>query len=173
MPAVQSEPNEARDRFSSMDLFDFEWAGLPLHPLLVHATVVLTPLTALALAVAALWPAASRRMGLSLPIAALVVAVLVPLTILAGQSLADVVGRTTAVSRHESLGLMLLPWAVALLPASVLVWWMGRPLPDDRRRARSVRVVVAVVAVAVAGATIAFAVLTGDAGARAVWGGTA
>ncbi|MGF2948623.1 DUF2231 domain-containing protein [Microbacterium alcoholitolerans] len=159
-----------------MDLFDFEWAGLSLHPLLVHATVVLTPLTALALAVAALWPAASRRMGLALPIAALVVAVLVPLTILAGQSLADVVGRTPSVTRHESLAIMLLPWAIALLPASVLVWWMGRAPQSassaDSRRPRWVTVVVATIALIVAAVTLVLVVLTGDAGARAVWEGT-
>ncbi|UNK69864.1 DUF2231 domain-containing protein [Microbacterium sp. H1-D42] len=155
-----------------MNLFDFELAGLPLHPLLVHATVVLTPLTALALAVAALWPAARRRMGLALPIAALIVAVLVPVTILAGESLADLVGRTPAVSRHESLGIMLLPWAVALLPASVVVWWMGRPSPAASRRPRWVSVTVAAIAVAVAVVTLVLVVLTGDAGARTVWEGT-
>ena len=149
-----------------------EFAGLPLHPLLVHATVVLTPLTAVALIVAALWPAARRRMGLALPAAALVVAVLAPVTVLAGQALADVVGRTPAVARHESLGLMLMPWAIALLPASVLLWWSGRPLPGGRRRARWVTIVVAGIAVVVAAVTIVLAVLTGDAGARAVWDGT-
>lgn len=155
-----------------MNLFDFELAGLPLHPLLVHATVVLTPLTALALAIAALWPAARRRMGLALPIAALIVAVLVPVTILAGESLADLVGRTPAVTRHESLGIMLLPWAIALLPASVLVWWMGRPSPAASHRPRWAAVTVATIAVVVAGVTLVLVVLTGDAGARAVWEGT-
>jgi uncharacterized membrane protein len=149
----------------------FDIAGLPLHPLLVHATVVLTPLTAIALAVAALWPAARRRLGLALPIAALVVAVLAPITVLAGESLADTVGRVPAIARHEALGLMLLPWAIALLPASVLVWWVGRPTAKTTRRPRWVPVVITVVAVVVAVVTLVLVVLTGDAGARAVWSG--
>lgn len=152
-----------------MNLFDFELAGLPMHPLLVHATVVLTPLTALVLAVAALWPAARRRIGLALPIAALIVAVAAPITVLSGESLADIVGRAPAVTRHETLGLMLLPWAIAMLPAAVLVWWIGRPLPDERRRPTWITVVVATVAVVVAVVTLVLVVLTGDAGARAVW----
>ncbi|MDQ0613488.1 putative membrane protein [Microbacterium sp. W4I4] len=146
-----------------------EIAGLPLHPLLVHATVVLTPLTAIALAVAALWPSARRRLGLALPIAALVVAVLAPLTVIAGESLADTVGRVPDIARHEALGLMLLPWAIALLPASVLVWWVGRP--TESPRPRWAKIVIAAVAVVVAVVTLVLVVLVGDAGARAVWGG--
>lgn len=159
----------AAETLDSAELF--EVAGLPLHPLLVHATVVLTPLTAIALAVAALWPAAGRRIGLALPITALVVAVLVPITVLAGQSLADVVGRTAPVDRHESLGLMLLPWAIAMLPASIIVWWVGRSTTKPSQRPTWMTVVIAAVAVAIAAATLALVVLTGDAGARAVWEG--
>ncbi|HTN55727.1 MAG TPA: DUF2231 domain-containing protein [Microbacterium sp.] len=151
----------------------FEFTGLPVHPLLVHAAVVLTPLTAIALALAALWPAARRRLGVGLPIAALVVAVLVPITVLAGESLADTIGRTPTVMRHESLGLMLLPWAIAMLPASVLVWWIGRQTAKPARRPPWVRVAIAVVSVVIAVVTLVLVALTGDAGARAVWGGVA
>ncbi|MFC7789906.1 DUF2231 domain-containing protein [Microbacterium sp. MAHUQ-60] len=150
----------------------FEFTGLPLHPLLVHAAVVLTPLTAIALALAALWPAARRRLGVALPIAALVVAVLAPVTVLAGESLADALGRTPAIAHHESLGRMLLPWAIAMLPASVLVWWSGRgSTASSSRRPRWATVVIAGAAVVVAVVTLVLVVLTGDAGARAVWGG--
>ena len=37
--------------------------GLPAHVLLVHAIVVLLPLSALLLALTALWPAARRRLA--------------------------------------------------------------------------------------------------------------
>lgn len=155
--------------FAFTDLLEI--AGLPLHPLLVHATVVLTPLTAIVLAVAALWPAARRRLGLALPIAALIVAVLAPITVLAGESLADVIGRTPAILRHQTLGLMLLPWAIALLPASVLVWWSGRSTTKPSLRPRWARITVTAVALVVAAVTLVLVVLTGDAGARAVWDG--
>ena len=41
--------------------------GLPAHVLIVHFVVVLVPLTALALAVCAIWPSAAQRMGIVLP----------------------------------------------------------------------------------------------------------
>ncbi|REJ07703.1 hypothetical protein DY023_03475 [Microbacterium bovistercoris] len=143
-----------------------------MHPLLVHATVVLTPLTALAVALAALWPAARRRMGWAPPIAAVIVAGLVPITVLAGRSLAETVGYTPPVLRHEALGLMLIPWTIALLVAAVLVQLQDRML---RRvapaTARILRIVITAAAVIAAVGTIVVTVLTGDAGARAVWGG--
>ena len=160
-------------------------ADLPLHPLLVHATVVLTPLTALALGISAVWPAARRRLALALPIAAIVVALLVPVTVLAGEALADVVGRTPAVQRHEALGLMLIPWAVALVPASLLVWGSDRLQRRARRsrdtgaahdvaaprRMRATAWVISALGIVCALGTLIVVVLTGDAGARAVWEG--
>ena len=77
----------------------FEIAGLPLHPLLVHAVVVLTPLTALALVLGSVWPAARRRLGIVTPLAALLLIVLVPITVAAGEALAAVVGPIPAVAR--------------------------------------------------------------------------
>ena len=161
-----------------MDIFadadGFRIAGLPLHPLLVHAVVVLTPLTALAVALVAVWPAARRRLGWAPPIAALGVAALVPVTVLAGQSLASAVGYTPAILHHEALGLMLIPWTIALLIASVAVAVGDRMLPRLRRtRPRMSRILaVAIIAAALvtAAGTVVVTVLTGDAGARAVWG---
>ncbi|GAA2856019.1 DUF2231 domain-containing protein [Microbacterium arabinogalactanolyticum] len=161
-----------------MDIFadadGFRIAGLPLHPLLVHAVVVLTPLTALAVALVAVWPAARRRLGWAPPVAALGVAALAPVTVLAGQSLASTVGYTPAILHHEALGLMLIPWTIALLIASVAVAVGDRMLPRLRRtRPRMSRILaVAIIAAAVVAAagTIVVTVLTGDAGARAVWG---
>lgn len=159
-----------------MDIFlaedGFRIAGLPLHPLLVHATVVLTPLTALAVALAAVWPAARRRLGWAPPIAAAIIAGLVPVTVLAGQNLAETLGYTPPILHHEALGLMLIPWTIALLVAAVLVQVQDRML---RRAApgtaRVLRIVIDAAAVIAAVGTIVVTVLTGDAGARAVWGG--
>jgi hypothetical protein len=149
--------------------------GLPLHPLLVHAVVILTPLTALAVALAALWPAARRRLGLATPIAAAIVAILVPVTVLAGLDLAAKVGSTPAIQRHEALGLLLIPWSVALLLAAVAVHLRERIMTRIRRRsvAAAVSATIAVFAVACAIGVTVVVVLTGEAGARAVWGGIA
>ncbi|GAA2901549.1 DUF2231 domain-containing protein [Microbacterium esteraromaticum] len=159
------------DIFADADAFRI--AGLPLHPLLVHAVVVLTPLTALAVAIAGVWPAARHRLGYAPPVAALLVAGLVPVTVLAGEELADSVGMTPAIERHEALGEMLIPWTIALLVAAVAVAASDRMLPRLRHTstARAVAIIVPVLAVVTAVGTIAVTVLTGDAGARAVWEG--
>lgn len=149
-------------------------AGLPLHPLIVHAVVILTPLTVLALLLGAFWPAARRRLGVVTPLAAAVVLVLVPVTVAAGESLKEVVGPLPAVERHEALGQMLLPWAIALFVVSAAQWaWyrFGRPKAASKTTARVVGVVLAVLAVVVGVGTVVVLVLIGDSGARAVWGG--
>ena len=66
---------------------DLQVGGLPLHPLIVHVIVVLVPLTALAIILGTLWPAARRRLGIVTSLAALVLVILVPITVAAGQSL--------------------------------------------------------------------------------------
>jgi len=159
------------DIFADADAFRI--AGLPLHPLLVHAVVVLAPLTAVAVAIAGVWPAARHRLGYAPPVAALLVAGLVPVTVLAGEELADAVGATPAIERHEALGEMLIPWTIALLVASIAVTVSDRMLPRLRRTAatRAVTLVVPALAVVAAIGTIVVTVLTGDAGARAVWEG--
>ncbi|MFE6995454.1 DUF2231 domain-containing protein [Microbacterium sp. NPDC057659] len=162
-----------------MDIFladdAFRIAGLPLHPLLVHAVVVLTPLTALAVALAAVWPAARRRLGWAPPVAAVIVAGLVPVTVLAGQNLAATVGYTPAILQHEALGLMLIPWTIALLVAALAVAVWDRMQPRLRREhptaARLLGMLVPAAAVIAATGTIVVTVLTGEAGARVVWGG--
>lgn len=149
-----------------MDLFEI--AGLPLHPLIVHAVVILVPLTALALILGALLPAARRRLGVVTPIAALVVLVLVPVTMLAGEALAQQVGPVPAVLHHADLGRMLWPWTLAMFVVATVQWCWYRFGEGPRRAARAIIAGLAVVSGA--GSTV-MVVLIGEAGARAVWGG--
>ncbi|MFD5215640.1 DUF2231 domain-containing protein [Microbacterium sp. NPDC058345] len=156
-----------------MDLPDI--AGLPLHPLIVHAVVVLLPLTALALVLGTLIPAARRRLGVVTPLAALFVLALVPVTILAGEDLKEVAGPLPAVEHHEMLARMLPPWAIALfvVAAAQWAWFRFRPAPSDGRRPRShavVTVILAAAGVVVAIGSTVMIVLIGEAGSRAVWG---
>jgi len=156
-----------------MDLPDI--AGLPLHPLIVHAVVVLLPLTALAVVLGAVLPAARRRLGVVTPLAALIVLALVPVTILAGEDLKEVVGPLPAVEHHEMLGRMLPPWAIGLFVVAAAQWgWHrfrpARPDGEHRRGDAAVTVVLAVAAVVVAVGSTVMVVLIGEAGARAVWG---
>ena len=68
-------------------------SGLPAHPLIVHATVVLVPLAAAAVALHTFWPAARARLGLVTLGAAVLAVVLVPLSTSSGEQLEhDVLG---------------------------------------------------------------------------------
>lgn len=150
--------------------------GLPLHPLIVHAVVVLVPLTALAIVLGTFWPAARRRLGIVTPLAALVVLILVPITVAAGESLRDVVGPLPGVAEHEAYGRMLLPWALGMLVASTAQWawyrWgIPRAQPPQARRTSVISIVIGVVAILTAVGSIVVIVLIGESGARAVWGG--
>lgn len=155
---------------------DFTLAGLPLHILLIHAVVVLVPLTALAVVLHAAWPAAHRRLGVVTPLAGLALVALVPLTVAAGDALAAVVGLTPAVQRHADLGRTLLPWVVGLFLVGALEWTWFRFFASDtakpgRTTARAVRVGFILVSLVVATGAVATVVIIGEAGTRAVWGG--
>jgi hypothetical protein len=155
-----------------------EIADLPLHPLVVHAVVVLVPLTALSLILGQVWPAARRRLGLVPLIAAAVVAVLVPVTIAAGMALAELVGPLPAVQEHAARGRGVLLWAVALPVAAAAQWaWFrwGRDRVRQRhaRRARLITLAVGAAVLAVSVGAVVAVVLAGDTGSRAVWGGVA
>jgi hypothetical protein len=150
-------------------------AGLPLHPLIVHAVVVLTPLTVLALLLGTFWPRARRRLGIVTTLGAFAVLVLVPITAAAGRSLAGAIGPIPAVARHQQFGEMLLPWAIALFIVTAGQWAWFRYF-DERVRldspgvARGARIGLAAASVVVGVGVMVLLVLIGDSGARAVWG---
>jgi hypothetical protein len=152
--------------------------GIPLHPLLVHAVVVLTPLTAAAVLLTQFWPVARRRLGIVTPLAALGVLALVPLTVRAGRELAATLGSPPSVLTHQHYGEMLLPWVVAMfvVAAGQWAWFRWRPAPaggHEAATARGVTLALALASAVVAVGTTWVLVLVGDSGARAVWGGVA
>ena len=63
--------------------------GIPAHALLVHAIVVLAPLTALLVILCGFWPAARRRLVWLVLALAVATTVLTPLTTNAGEWLYD------------------------------------------------------------------------------------
>ncbi|GAA2028352.1 hypothetical protein GCM10009819_09950 [Agromyces tropicus] len=152
-----------------------ELIGLPLHPLLVHALVVLVPLAALALMLGQWWPAARRRLGILTFLATLAVAVLAPVTMQAGADLLARVGPLPGTAQHEQFGRAVPIWTTALFVVAAAQWtWfrVGVPALAERRGIRVAGNVVLGVAVAVVGAgSVVAVVLAGDSGARAVWGG--
>ncbi len=140
--------------------------GLPVHPLLVHATVVIVPLAALTVLLAAVWPRFRSWAGwgpLALAVAAVV---LTPLSTSSGEELEHRVGESSAVERHAELGDMLIWWVVPLaVLAAVLYWWQRSSRPG-----KGLAVVVAVLPVLVAVGTLVQVVLIGHSGAESAWG---
>jgi hypothetical protein len=170
-------------------------AGLPAHILLVHAVVVLVPLTAVLTVLVAVWPAARARLGIPTALLAVVMLVAVPLTTEAGEWLEHHVARTELVRTHTELGDTMLPWAIGLAVVAVALgardWFGARSAvrrrvavgagapasapPDDVQArvlgGRAVTVALAVLAVLVAVGSVVTVYRIGDSGARASWTG--
>lgn len=140
--------------------------GLPAHPLLVHAAVVLIPLVAVAAVLVSVWPAARARIGFLVPIGAVACLALVPLVTRAGESLAENFGAVPAITHHHELGERVLPWVAGLAVTTVADWLAQRRGLSGVWR----YVLMAAVAIAAVGSVVVV-VAAGDSGARAVWGG--
>ncbi len=142
-------------------------AGLPLHPLVVHAAVVLVPLTSIGAVLMALWPRFSRRFGVLVVIVAGAALVSTVVAKQSGEALARQVGVT---EQHMELGGRMPLVAAALAVLTVVFWLFDRGIPGNRRRPWWL-VVLAVILVVVALGAIYLTILTGHSGAEAVWVG--
>ncbi|MFD0804857.1 DUF2231 domain-containing protein [Nocardioides caeni] len=146
-----------------------EFFGLPLHPLAVHAAVVLTPIAAL-LALAYLVPGWRDRLRWPLLVAALVAVASVVVAYLSGSDFRDSERFATATGEfaerletHEDLGTYLLWWTIAFGVMAVL----NTVLHSDRTWVRwLLGVLMAIDALAV----LLIVAVTGHSGAEAVWG---
>ncbi len=139
--------------------------GLPAHPLIVHAVVVILPLAALVAIAASLWRPLQRKLTWVIPLLAVVGTAAVPVAVKAGESLAATMGNPAFIENHQRLGTMILPWAIALVVLTAGQWLHLRR--EDPTGGLTV-VLSALVIVAALGTTV-LVVLTGDAGAQAVW----
>ena len=153
--------------------------GLPLHPLVVHATVVIVPVAALTVLLAALWPRFRRWAG-PLPLGLAVVGLILdPLSTSSGESLEHKVGHSALIERHSHLADGLLPWMIALVVmAAGLYAWHWRPTRNstdtggDTTRGSGrgwVPVAISALAVIAALGTGVQVVLIGHSGAEAAW----
>jgi uncharacterized membrane protein len=149
--------------------------GVPLHPLVVHAVVVLGPLAALTgLAYAAVprW-----RWLLRWPLVALAVVTAVATVVAtqAGQALLDLRPELEPlVEEHEEYGELLRNVALGYVLVSAVAAWAlgGVSALASGRGARETRfgIPVAVVLAAASVGLLVVLFLAGDSGARAVWG---
>jgi hypothetical protein len=169
--------------------------GLPAHILLVHAVVVLVPLTSLVLLLVALWPAARPRLAVVGAILGVVTLVSVPLTTDAGEWLERRLPSTPLLRAHTELGDYLLPWVIGLAVlglalggreilavrqarAAARAEGPGAAVATHARRPRTsapggtvVTVVLAVLVVIVAVGSVTTTYRIGDSGAQAAWTG--
>lgn len=136
--------------------------GLPVHPLVVHAVVVLLPLAVLGTIAIAVRPAWRERYGPLVVVTALVATVLLPVATSSGEALEEHVGDP---GQHAALGEQLIWFAIPLLLLSAALTWFGRS--GDRVTALRV---IAAFAVVASLATAVQVYRVGDSGARAAWG---
>ncbi|QYF72963.1 DUF2231 domain-containing protein [Cryobacterium sp. PAMC25264] len=143
--------------------------GLPLHPLVVHATEVIVPTAALVVLLAAAWPR-FRRWAKFVPLGlALAALVLVPLSTQSGEALEERVSESALIETHADLAEGLLPWVIGLVVvAGVLLWWNWSER-SPRKPMKWVAIVLIVAAALVSTGTVVQAIRIGHSGATAVW----
>jgi uncharacterized membrane protein len=142
--------------------------GLPVHPLVVHAVVVLLPLAILGTLAIVVRPAWRRVYGPLVVGAALLATVLIPVATSSGENLERQVGNP---GEHAELGDQLIWFAIPLLVLSAAIVWLDR---RERRDAgtqpgRGLTATISVLAVVTALAAGVQVYRVGDSGARAAW----
>lgn len=152
--------------------------GLPMHPLVVHAVVVLLPLACLGTIAIALRPSWRERYGALVVACAAISTALIPIATSSGEALERHVGNA---GDHAEMGDQLIWFAIPLLALSLALVWLdrrqrtateGSETTDGSQVGRSANGtrVVAVLALVAALATSVQVYRVGDSGARAAWG---
>ena len=151
------------------NLFD-TIAGLPLHPLVVHAAVVLLPLSAVALILLVLVPRWRERFGV-LTLLGLVIGTGAAFVAKeSGEALAQRIGQP---STHAFFGDLLVPFSGVLLVVAG-VWFFAQRAAAKKGAAAGPSLTVSatgLLAVVLALAVTTLTVLVGHSGAQAVWQG--
>jgi hypothetical protein len=152
-----------------------ELNGVPLHPLVVHAVVVLGPLAALTGLAYAFVPRWRWLLRWPLVVLAVITAVASIVAVAAGEDLLSSRPELAPiVEEHQDRGELLRLWSVGYVLVSVLGAWAlgGSSALASGKGARETRLgipVMALLAVAAIGLLVVL-FLAGDSGARAVWG---
>ncbi|GAA1791718.1 hypothetical protein GCM10009795_041780 [Nocardioides hankookensis] len=139
--------------------------GLPLHPLVVHAAVIFGPIAALA-ALAFLVPRWRLRLRWPMVALALVATASIVAAYLTGDNFLEhkpELRTSPQVQTHEDRAGQLLWVTIAFGVIALVTGWFAT-------RTGALRVVLDVLLGVAAVATLVLVFLTGEAGARAVWG---
>lgn len=156
--------------------------GIPVHPLVVHAVVVLLPLALLGTIAIAVKPEWRRPYGPLVVAAVAVSAILTPVATSSGEELEHRVGDP---GEHAEIGEQLIWFVLPLLALTLALVWVDRratrtaALADGTERSTTTRgtstasklpTVLAVLAVVAALACTVQVYRVGDSGAKAAWG---
>jgi uncharacterized membrane protein len=148
--------------------------GIPLHPLVVHAVVVLLPLAIVGTILIAARPRWRTHYGPLVVLFAAAATVLVPVATSSGESLERRVGDP---GKHAQLGDQLIWFSIPLLVLVLALVALdrldhgGAAAPTrERTKRRRLTGAVAVLAVVAALASGVQVYRVGDSGARAAWG---
>ena len=140
--------------------------GLPLHPLVVHATVVLVPLMCLLTVLVAVRPALRGKYAWWTFIADVIVVGLVFVTMESGEDFKILLsaGRDPLVLRHEQLGKQLI-WFVLAMAVTALVVALLKDQGGPSSTGATILTTLAAVLVLI------WVVRIGHTGAEAAWSG--
>ena len=150
------------------------FGGIPLHPLVVHAVVVLVPLAALLVLLSAVSGRFRSWSGLMTPLLATAALISVPLATSSGESLEERVAETALMDKHTELGEQLTPWVIGLAVLAWALWWLTRRAGRASGAKSGGPLLVAAAAlavVAVVGSTVQVYRI-GHSGAESVWSDT-
>lgn len=136
--------------------------GLPVHPLVVHAAVVLLPLSALALIAMVFVPRLRRAYALPTVVGLGIGFVSAFIAKESGEKLA---GRIGSPGEHAEYGDWLMPVSFGLFVLAAVWWFLQRR--GETTATRALGLGSSLVAIA----TIALTVLAGHTGAKAAWAG--
>ena len=150
--------------------------GLPGHPLLVHAAVVLVPLAAIGTVVVAFWPAARNRIGWITAVLGVVGFFFAFFAKESGEALLESVRVTEAVKSHADMG----SWGVIgafLVGGSACTLMLFDQFVKERAKrglpelsiTRPLRTLIGVFAVVLSIFGTVLVVNVGNSGAKATW----
>lgn len=142
--------------------------GLPVHALIVHAVVVLVPLSALGVIAVAARPVWRWSFGWLVVAFVAVATVLVPIATNSGEALQERIGDTPAIKSHAEMGNQLLWFMVPMLVLAVAVVALERNRPPRSPQPRLLLVISLVAVIAALGVGVQ-TVRIGHSGATAVW----
>ena len=150
--------------------------GVPAHPLIVHAVVVLVPLAALGAIAVVVSPWVRSHIAWLVAAVAVGNVLLVPLATGSGESLEERVHETALVEAHTEMGEQLMPWVIALAVGIVVFLVLTRMASLRATEASTpvwaatwVSIGVAAVTVIAASGALVQVVRIGHSGAKASW----